>query len=193
MDGPSQRLTRETARVTLLPLTTARADATLAYHLRNRAHLAPWDPARPESFFTLAEQRARAADFERDLAADRSYRFGAFARAAMGDREPGELVATVSLSNVVRGVLQSANLGFSVDRSLQGHGVAYESVRAVMAIAFDSLGLHRLEAGHRTENLRSGALLARLGFERIGVARRYLMIDGDWRDHVLYQRLADEP
>ncbi|KFN17466.1 hypothetical protein JM66_20365 [Aeromonas bestiarum] len=37
--------------------------------------------------------------------------------------------------------------------------------------------------------LRSGALLERLGFEREGLARDYLMINGRWEDHVLTARL----
>jgi len=45
--------------------------------------------------------------------------------------------------------------------------------------------LHRIQAAHLQENSRSAAVLARLGFEREGLARRYLYIDGAWRDHIV--------
>jgi ribosomal-protein-alanine N-acetyltransferase len=40
-------------------------------------------------------------------------------------------------------------------------------------------------ANYRPENERSARVLERLGFEREGLAREYLFIDGAWRDHVL--------
>jgi ribosomal-protein-alanine N-acetyltransferase len=42
-----------------------------------------------------------------------------------------------------------------------------------------------VQAAHLPENTRSAAVLAALGFERIGVSRAYLFINGQWRDHVL--------
>jgi ribosomal-protein-alanine N-acetyltransferase len=58
--------------------------------------------------------------------------------------------------------------------------------------AFGELNLHRLEAGTRLDNLGSQKVLARNGFERIGVARSFLRIAGGWHDHVLFQRINDE-
>lgn len=182
----------ETPRLVLRPMGEDLVDAVVGYYTRNREHLARWDPRRPPEYYTRPYWETRAATFADDAEHDRHYRFCMVARAPMGDVDAGEVAGTVGVSNVVRGVLQSANLGFAVDASLEGQGVAYEGVRAVMALAFGVIDLHRLEAGHRTENVRSGALLTRLGFERIGLARRYLLIDGAWRDHVLYQRLGDE-
>jgi ribosomal-protein-alanine N-acetyltransferase len=51
------------------------------------------------------------------------------------------------------------------------------------------VNLHRLQANHRPENLRSAAVLQRLGFVREGVAPQYLYIAGAWRDHVVNARL----
>jgi ribosomal-protein-alanine N-acetyltransferase len=53
------------------------------------------------------------------------------------------------------------------------------------------VALHRLQAAHLPENRRSAAVLARLGFEREGVARRYLFIHGEWRDHVVHALVND--
>jgi ribosomal-protein-alanine N-acetyltransferase len=58
-----------------------------------------------------------------------------------------------------------------------------EGVRAVLGRVFGDLGLHRVEANIQPANLRSIALVRRLGFEKEGFSRRYLKVDGDWRDH----------
>jgi ribosomal-protein-alanine N-acetyltransferase len=42
------------------------------------------------------------------------------------------------------------------------------------------------------ENEPSRKLLARVGFREEGLAKRYLLINGEWSDHVLFALLADE-
>jgi ribosomal-protein-alanine N-acetyltransferase len=66
------------------------------------------------------------------------------------------------------------------------------AVALVCDHAFGSVGLHRLQADIRPENLPSQNLVERLGFRREGLLRRYLDIDGDWRDHVSYALLAED-
>ena len=61
-----------------------------------------------------------------------------------------------------------------------------------MPFVFELLGLHRLEAACIPENEPSRRLLLKLGFHEEGLARRYLQIDGQWRDHVLFALLEDE-
>ena len=65
------------------------------------------------------------------------------------------------------------------------------AVRLVYDYAFSALGMHRVMANYMPENERSGRLLERLGFEREGFARKYLNIDGEWRDHVLTSRINE--
>jgi [ribosomal protein S5]-alanine N-acetyltransferase len=96
-----------------------------------------------------------------------------------------------ALSNVVRGPLQSANLGYWVAERANGRGLATKAVGEVIPIAFGELGLHRLEAGTLVDNVASQRVLEKNGFEQIGIARDYLHIGGAWRDHMLFQRLAD--
>jgi ribosomal-protein-alanine N-acetyltransferase len=66
-------------------------------------------------------------------------------------------------------------------------------VRAVLEVAFGELGLHRVQAGTLVHNLASRRVLAKNGFAEIGFAPRYISIAGRWQDHVLHQRLADDP
>ncbi|WP_330218163.1 GNAT family N-acetyltransferase [Robbsia andropogonis] len=68
----------------------------------------------------------------------------------------------------------------------------YEALSPVIEFAFDEYELHRLMANYRPENIRSGRLLERLGFEIEGRARSYLKINGAWADHVLTSRISDK-
>ncbi|WP_226383430.1 GNAT family N-acetyltransferase [Burkholderia mayonis] len=89
-------------------------------------------------------------------------------------------------TNIVRGPFQACHLGFSGDGALQGRGLMRAGLRvAIEHVLFGVLRLHRIMANYRPENGRSGRLLARLGFESEGFARRYLQIKGRWTDHVL--------
>jgi ribosomal-protein-alanine N-acetyltransferase len=92
----------------------------------------------------------------------------------------------------VQAFSQSANVGYWVDRGRNGRGLATRAVAEIVEIAFGETGLHRLEAATRVDNVASQRVLEKNGFERIGIARGYLLIDGEWRDHILFQRVADD-
>jgi ribosomal-protein-alanine N-acetyltransferase len=123
---------------------------------------------------------------------DSAARFAAYLeRAARNDQAAylirhhacGELVGFVNINNIVRGALQSGFLGYGAFASHAGRGLMTEGLRAVIDRAFGELGLHRLEANIQPDNGRSIELVKRLGFEHEGFSRRYLRVDGDWRDH----------
>lgn len=177
----------ETSRLRLVPVGPALVPALRRYHAQNADHLRPWSPTRPEGWNEEAAWLARAARAE----AARSV--GAALPLAALPRDGGEVVALCSLSNVVRGAFQAAHLGFSVAARHEGRGLMREALEGLLAHAFGPMGLHRVMANHRPENGRSAALLARLGFEREGFARDYLLIDGAWRDHVLTSRVSPRP
>jgi [ribosomal protein S5]-alanine N-acetyltransferase len=102
----------------------------------------------------------------------------------------GVLAGDLNLSQVVRGPEQSANVGLLVDRAQRNRGLASTAIALACRLAFEELGLHRLQAGIQPGNLASQKAFARNGFERIGLARGYLCVDGAWRDHLLFQKLA---
>jgi [ribosomal protein S5]-alanine N-acetyltransferase len=107
-------------------------------------------------------------------------------------RACGGLVGAVNIGNIVRGGLQSGYLGYGAFASHAGRGLMTEGLRAVIDVAFGELGLHRVEANIQPGNARSIALARRLGFEKEGYSRRYLLIDGDWRDHERWALLAED-
>jgi ribosomal-protein-alanine N-acetyltransferase len=149
----------------------------------NRAFLAPWEPERSPDFFTEDRQRQLLSE------ALAGYQSGTAAPLVIVDDQ--HILGRINLSDIVRGPFQSAHLGYWVDQSVNGRGVATAAVAATARLAFEQLGLHRLQAGTLVHNAASQRVLTRNGFTRIGLAPRYLRIAGRWQDHILYQRLDD--
>ncbi|HEY0839413.1 MAG TPA: GNAT family N-acetyltransferase [Vulgatibacter sp.] len=99
--------------------------------------------------------------------------------------EEGRVVGHVSYTAISRGPLQACYLGYMLERDHEGKGVMYEALRRSNEWVFDTLGLHRIMANYLPANERSGRLLRRLGFQVEGYARDYLLLGGDWKDHIL--------
>ena len=99
-----------------------------------------------------------------------------------------ELLGGVTLEHVRRGAAMSAAVGYWLGEAHQGQGYMTEAMQSLIIYAYDDLDLSRLEAACLPENNRSRRLLERCGFHEEGYARRYLQIDGEWRDHVLFER-----
>jgi [ribosomal protein S5]-alanine N-acetyltransferase len=173
-----------TARLRLVPANPLLAGRVAAFFERNAAHLAPWEPRRAQLTDPFAQQ-LHLEQLAKAFADGSGWRWLLL---AAGD--DSRVIGSVAVNNIVRGYFQSGNLGYALDGSLQGQGLMQEAVEAVMAHLFSpEVALHRLQAACRPENHRSLALLARMGFRTIGLAERYLCIDGEWRDHLLCERV----
>lgn len=173
-------LTIPTPRLTLRLATPRDVTAIVRYFGENRAFLEPWEPRRPERFYTeefWAEQVARNRD---DAAADRSLRLFIFPTDA-----PGEVIGTANFTEFVRGIFQACYLGYGLSAAREGQEYMREALRAAIAHAFGPLRMHRIMANYLPHNRRSGNLLKALGFQVEGYARDYLRIGGRWEDHVL--------
>lgn len=172
-----------TDRLLVRPARIDDAAILLDYYAQNRAHLQPWEPLRTEDFYTLASIQVRLAIAIAQMTARASVQLLFFGR------ESGALIGTCDFSNIMFGVFQACHLGFSVSANSQGHGYMREGVGCAITEMFSRFDLHRIMANHRPENVRSANLLHSLGFEREGLARSYLKINGEWTDHVLTSKL----
>lgn len=150
----------------------------------NREFLAPWDPIRDADYYTIDGQRAAIET--------------ALSVHEQGTNLPhvivseGQVVGRITVSDIARGPFQSGNLGYWVAAACNGRGVGTAATRIIVRLAFEELGLHRIQACTLPHNVASQRILERVGFTRIGMAPRYLRIAGEWQDHAMFQLLADD-
>jgi len=138
-------------------------------------------PFEPLALAVAGEELRRPDGLERQLA-DETHPFAIL---------DGDYIAgTINLFHIVRESFQSGTIGYWVDGPRNGRGIATGAVGEIVAYAFEDLDLHRVEASTLVDNIASQRVLERNGFDRIGLARGFLRIAGDWRDFYLFQRLA---
>ena len=104
----------------------------------------------------------------------------------------GAVRGAITVGGVTRGAFDSAHVGYWVDEAVAGRGVASTALALVLDHCFGPVGLHRVEANVRPENVPSLAVVRRLGFVEEARHRRFLFIDEDWRDHVGFALLAED-
>ena len=102
------------------------------------------------------------------------------------------ILGMANLSQIFRGNLQGAYLGFWASAESAGQGYMREGLQLVLRYAFKRLRLHRVEANVQPENEKSKALIKRSGFRYEGFSPRYLKVGGKWRDHERWAIIADE-
>jgi ribosomal-protein-alanine N-acetyltransferase len=150
--------------------------------VRNREFMAPWEPVRPDDYFTVAGQITMI-----EAALGRCDEGTGLPHVILD--ESGVIVGRITLLHIVRGPFQSCSVGYWVSRDVNGRGLASAALAHIKAIAFDELGLHRIQAETLEHNVASQRVLASNGFERIGFAPSYLNIAGRWQDLILFQAI----
>jgi len=171
--------------ITLRPLTYTDGRAWRAIRRSNAAWLRPWDAtappganARPSSFRALVwrlHQQARAGT---------TYPFAI--------EVDGRFAGQVTVNNIVRGSAQFASIGYWLDQRYAGHGIMPRAVAMAIDHCFSTVGLHRVEVCIRPENTNSLRIVEKLGLREVGLAPRFLHIDGAWRDHRIFAVTAEE-
>ena len=153
----------------------------------SRVFLTPWEPTWADDELSRSSFRYKLRRYTEDARDGRAYAFFLF-RA-----RDNVLVGGATLSRVQRGVAMSCSLGYWIGAPHARRGHTSAGVRRLARFAFDDLGLHRVEAACQPDNEPSRTLLAKVGFTHEGLARSYLKIDGDWRDHLLFGLVAGDP
>ncbi|MFJ3532790.1 MULTISPECIES: GNAT family protein [unclassified Streptomyces] len=171
--------------IRLRPVTESDAASLAEALTRSRTYMSPWEPRRPEAFYTEQGQRDRLAGILADQTAGR-------ARSWVLADEEDRAVGGFNLDGIVLGPFRSATLGYWVDVECAGRGLATTAVRLICELARDELRLHRIQAGTLLHNVASQRVLTKCGFEQFATVPRYMHIDGDWRDHRLFQRILHD-
>jgi ribosomal-protein-alanine N-acetyltransferase len=182
--GAKLSITLETSRLIIASPQVAMAAAACDFVVRNHAHLAPWSPPAPPGVETPAFWAEYAHKTHDALKQGTLVRFWVVEKA-----DPTRIIATFGFSQIFRAAFCSATLGYQIDAACEGKGLMHEALSVGIRYMFTEQKLHRIAANYMPHNVRSGRLLARLGFSIEGYAKEYLFIDGAWRDHVLTARV----
>ncbi len=152
----------------------------------SRQFLTPWEPVWADDELTRGSFRRRIKRYQKETRLDSAYVFFVL-------RESDDaLIGGCTLSNVRRGVTQCCTLGLLDRRKIRPPGLYEQCAEDADPFVFRTLGLHRIEAACLTDNEASKSLLTRVGFREEGLARRYLLINGTWADHLLFALLKEE-
>ncbi|MGE6650269.1 GNAT family N-acetyltransferase [Shewanella colwelliana] len=154
------------------------------YQNENRKHFAKWEPTRSLDYYSAEETRKR---INTNL---QSFKLGTSVSLVAFNKAKTEIIALCTFSNIVYGVFQACNLGYSISEREQGKGLMFEMLESSINYLFTEYNLHRIMANYIPENKRSEKLLFRLGFEKEGLAKSYLKIAGKWQDHVLTSKIS---
>jgi ribosomal-protein-alanine N-acetyltransferase len=169
--------------VTLRPIRVRDAKVLERELMENRSWLRKWEatnPYAPMSFDTRASIRSLLSH----------------ARSGNGlpfvVEHAGELAGQLNVSSITWGSLSSATIGYWVGQQFAGKSITPTAVALATDFCFQQLGLHRMEICIRPENVPSLRVVEKLGFRYEGLRRRFIHINGDWRDHFCFALVAEE-
>ncbi|MFN8076815.1 MAG: GNAT family protein [Kineosporiaceae bacterium] len=170
--------------VTLRPLRRRDARDWQSVRSVNAHWLGPWEATQPEGAgpATTFGEMVRAGN--RAAAQGRMFPFAIDV--------DGRLRGQLTVGGIQWGSLRSGHVGYWVDERVAGRGVTPTAVAMAADHCFGVVGLHRLEVNIRPENRASLRVVEKLDFRSEGLRRRFLHIDGAWRDHLSFALTLEE-
>lgn len=153
------------------------AEGLWQLEVRNRDFFEKYSIARKETFYTLDFQRELIKTWKENEKKDIDYHFGIFLK------ESDSLIGSVNLYMVRREPAHNAIVGYVLDKEQNGKGYMTIAVQQLVDYAFNTLNLHRLEAGVMPHNIGSIRVLEKAGFHKEGIAKSNVKINGQWKDH----------
>ncbi len=174
------------------------AEQVLSFYEGNRDFFDKYEMTRADNFYTLAYQQATLKVEYDETFRRRMIRFYIFKKDEIADINKDyevineldiirkRIVGSVSLTQIRTGAFKDALFGYKLDNRYWGQGYATEACKKLMEIAFDELGLHKLNAMIMPDNERSIKLIEGLGFKREGLLREACEVNHAHEDHILY-------
>jgi ribosomal-protein-alanine N-acetyltransferase len=185
MSAPGWPVVLRDGPVIMRPYRGGDGRAWSALRRRNEGWLAKWEPTLGTDWFemnSVASYRSLLRELRRTARQGTAMPFAVWYDS--GERE--RMVGQLSLGNIVRRAFCSAYAGYWVDAATAGRGIIPTALALAVDHAFRYGGLHRIEVNIRPENTPSRRVVEKLGFREEALHRRYLHIDGAWRDHIGY-------
>tara|TARA_R110002072_G_scaffold150953_1_gene299744 strand:- start:85712 stop:86290 length:579 start_codon:yes stop_codon:yes gene_type:complete len=189
MSAPETLQVAASDRVLLrYPLESDRAEL-VALRRGSKDRLVEWEPIPPSGADLFGESY-----FERELEncnTEREQRW------LIIERSTGKIAGRITLGNIERGPFLNGRFGYWIGTGFEGKGLMNEGLglavqHAFTAIEDGGLGLHRVCANIMPSNVRSRALLERVGFVKEGYSKKYLQIRGVYEDHERWGMTIEE-
>lgn len=153
---------------------------------KNRVYWSVFEPRHQDSYFTVAVQREKILESLLHTKNKREFSFGIY------EWKTNKLIGHISMYSIKRLPFSSAFIGYSIDEMCVGKGIATEAVHLLVTYGMEFVGLHRIEAYVSPRNSGSIRVLEKAKFQREGLHRQLLFINGEWEDHFIYAVLEDD-
>lgn len=163
------------------------AKQVLDFYSRNRDVFEPFDPARPENFYTESYQQTLLHCEHQLFMELKNIRYWVYLKS-----NPDLIIGTVCFHNILRSEFQHCSIGYKLDKEYWHKGLAKEAVSFLISRVFKELHLHRVEAFVMVENSNSSNLLRSLGFRTEGLCLQSAKIQGEWANHLIYALVDEE-
>jgi len=161
-------------------------DQWLALRSESRVFLQPWEPIWRDDELSEPSFRARVNRGHDE------YQAGYAVPLLLFDRLQATLLGGLTVGYIRRGAAQSCMIGYWMGERHAGQGHMLAALKIAIPYIYGQLQLHRIEAACIPDNWKSVRLLEKSGFEREGLLRKYLKINGEWRDHVMFSHLPED-
>jgi ribosomal-protein-alanine N-acetyltransferase len=158
------------------------------YRLRSdsRAFLQPWEPVWNSDELSQSAFRARVVRNEQE------YESGQAVPLLIFDAAAETLLGGITVGYIRRGAAQACMVGYWIGERFARQGHMSAALHLTVHHIFHELSLHRIEAACIPHNHKSLTLLEKAGFEREGILKDYLKINGVWQDHVMLSLIKDD-
>lgn len=179
--------TFETNRLRLCICTRLHAPLILDFYRRNFDDLKQYEPL-TDSAKTLHYHKS-SLDYEYQLFQKKEFvRFYLFEKS-----NPLTVIGTVSYRSIQRNHYDCCLIGYKMDQNFRRMGYAHEAIARTDRIMFENYSLHRIEANVLPDNQASIALLLSLNYQKEGLLREKICLEGKWKDHYLFSHLSTDP
>lgn len=108
---------------------------------------------------------------------------------AIVEKASGNYVGEIGFTLLDEGL---AELGYFIKQPYWKRGIVTEAGEAVLEYAFCNLGLHKMITGCVKENVGSERVMIKLGFSKEGELKAHQMVQGEWKDRVIYGYLKND-
>lgn len=107
-----------------------------------------------------------------------------------------KLCGLIGVEGIIRKInavkRDTAELGYWLGKPFHGQGIMTEAANEVLRFSFLKMGLHKITAGHFSENAASKNVITKLGFRLIGKQKEHFYKNGKWHDHFCYELIRRE-